>query len=532
MSNRIFHLLEQLIEYGIENNMMHLLDVNVVRNALWRRLNIECDLAALKEERLVDGSIYALLNEIASEAKKRGEVLDFLYQEDMFRAALMSLLMPRNSEVNAIFWSLHEAKPTLATEYFYALSNASTYIRMDRVSKNISWKSGSKFGDLDITINLSKPEKDPKEIELQKHSTPSVYPKCLLCVENAGYSGNISHPARHNHRLIEMDLASEPWYFQYSPYVYYNEHAIVLCHEHRNMKIERETFTRLCDFVDYLPHYFIGSNADLHTVGGSILTHDHYQAGNYEMPMMRAKPIYSYVPQFASDVRIDVIKWPLSVLKLVSNNKASIIEASTQILNKWIEYSDESVGLIAHTFERHNTVTPIMKKNGDTYEMYLALRNNRRTESHPEGLFHPHAEHHHLKRENIGLIEVMGLAVLPARLVDEIDGLIIALIEMKRLAGQKPLNAIDGSALLAIDALAKHVAWTMSMEGALLSIVNKIEAPDDEEAVKVSLLDYFRAQIGIKFECVLEDAGIYKDNYERIRTFLEFCEEVDHEDRN
>lgn len=533
MSTKVFDLLEQLIEYGLENNMIHLLDAFVVRNALWRRLGIECNLDVLKQERVnerlnVSDSmrIYRLLNDITGEAKALGEPLDYLYQEEMFQAALMALLMPRNSEINTIFWSLHKANPVMATEYFYSLSNASTYIRMDRVSKNISWKSTSKFGDLDITINLSKPEKNPKEIELQKHAKPSVYPKCLLCVENAGYSGNVNHPARHNHRLVEMDLNNEPWYFQYSPYVYYNEHAIVLCHEHRNMKIDRNTFIRLCDFVDYIPHYFIGSNADLHTVGGSILTHDHYQAGNYEMPMMRAKTLYSYTPKFVNDVSIDVIEWPLSVLKLVSTNKVSIIEASTKILDTWIEYSDEAVELIAHTFERHNTVTPILRKNGDTYEMYLALRNNRRTDAHPEGLFHPHAEHHHIKRENIGLIEVMGLAVLPARLVEEIDGLIKTLIEMKHLAGTKPLEKIDANMLLASEALVKHVPWTMSIEDMLLAIIN--DADNGTDATKASLLACFRAQIGLKFGCVLEDAGVYKDDYNRMRRFLEACEGVDY----
>lgn len=553
MSTKLFDLLEQLIEYGLENNMMHLLDTFVVRNALWRKLGVECDLDVLKKTRVTDPRradvltspieadsmrIYHLLNDITSEAKAQGEKLDFLYEEEMFQAELMALLMPRNSEINAIFWSLHKANPVMATEYFYALSNASTYIRMDRVSKNISWKSASKFGDLDITINLSKPEKNPKEIELQKHAKPSVYPKCLLCVENAGYSGNINHPARHNHRLVELDLANEPWYFQYSPYVYYNEHAIVLCHEHRNMKIDRKTFIRLCDFVDYMPHYFIGSNADLHTVGGSILTHDHYQAGNYEMPMMRAKTRYRYEPTFAQDVKIDVIEWPLSVLKLVSTNKAAIINASSKILDKWIGYSDETVDLIAHTFERHNTVTPILRKNDDTYEMYLALRNNRRTVAHPEGLFHPHAEHHHIKRENIGLIEVMGLAVLPARLVTEIDGLIDALVEMKRLSGIAPLSKIDENVLSTSEELVKHVPWTMSIEDRLLAIINDknndFSGSDSHEfdATKASLLACFRAQIGLKFGSVLEDAGIYKEDYDGMRRFLEACEEVDYEDRN
>lgn len=503
--NKKILYVEQLLRYGIEHGMIAELDVDVTRNALWKRLDIECDLDQVDASNIQVNDIYLLLDLLTEAAKADGEPLEYQYQVEMFQAEIMALLMPRNSEINAVFWALHRAAPKFATEYFYNLSNASTYIRMDRVSKNISWKSPSKFGDLDITINLSKPEKDPKEIELQKHAKPSVYPKCLLCVENAGYSGNISHPARHNHRIVEMTLGNEPWYLQYSPYVYYNEHAIVLCREHRNMKIDRNTFIRLCDFVDFVPHYFIGSNADLHTVGGSILSHDHYQAGNYEMPMMRAKTVYSHTPKTAPDVRIDVIEWPLSVLKLVSTNRQSIIDLSARILNQWIDFSDEAVDLVAHTFERHNTITPILRKNGANYEMYLALRNNRKTEAHPDGLFHPHAEHHHIKRENIGLIEVMGLAVLPSRLVEEVDAITNALL----------VTGVNEKALRAIPSVVKHVEWVMSLEKPLVAILN------DTEHCEEKLHQFFEDQIGAKFECVLEDAGVYKTNYEAIRKFLE-----------
>lgn len=515
LNNKILYV-EQLLRYGIEHGLIAELDMDVTRNAFWRRLGIEYDLDLVSASKMQMDDIYLLLNLLTDAAKNDGEPLEYQYQVEMFQAEMMALMMPRNSEINSVFWSLHRAASKFATEYFYNLSNASTYIRMDRVSKNISWKSPSKFGELDITINLSKPEKDPKEIELQKHAKPSVYPKCLLCVENAGYSGNISHPARHNHRIVEMTLADEPWYLQYSPYVYYNEHAIVLCREHRNMKIDRNTFMRLCDFVDFVPHYFIGSNADLHTVGGSILSHDHYQAGNYEMPMMRANAVFDYTPKSVPECRIDVIEWPLSVLKVVSSNKQSIVDLSTRILSKWIEYSDEAVDLVAHTFERHNTITPILRKVGANYEMYLALRNNRKTEAHPDGLFHPHAEHHHIKRENIGLIEVMGLAVLPSRLVEETDAIVSALLAMREK--QQPLHKLNMDLLNANPSVVKHTDWVMSLESVLIPILN------GEQPCEATLRKVFKDQIGSKFEAVLQDAGIYKDNYNQISRFLDFVD--------
>lgn len=502
MSNEFFYAIEQLIAYGLENDLLYPLDVEVVRNTLWKRLGIETDLTCLDTPLEVTHDIYALLGEISSFAKKKGEPLEYQYLNDMFHAELMSILMPRNSEVNSTFWSLHKTSPEHATNYFYMLSNASTYIRMDRVSKNVSWKAPSRYGVLDITINMSKPEKDPKEIALQKHAKPSVYPKCLLCIENAGYSGNINHPARHNHRVIEMVLDNEPWYLQYSPYVYYNEHAIIFCREHRRMKIDRSTFVRLCDFVDYLPHYFIGSNADLHTVGGSILSHDHYQAGCYEMPMMRAKTLHRFKPQAYPDLDIEIIDWPLSVLKLVGSNRKTIIEASSNLLDCWIDYSDVSVDLIAHTDERHNTITPILRKVGDKYEMYLALRNNRKNDWHPDGIFHPHAGHHHIKKENIGLIEVMGLAVLPARLTEELDAVV-------QILGAKHDGAFVDMSKLSTNALtSKHSQWIHEIESDLANVpVN-------------ALKDVLYQKVGEKFCSVLEDAGIYKNTDRRILDFL------------
>lgn len=496
---------EQLIQYGLKNHLLEALDVEVVRNAVWRRLGIVLDLDTLLKEQPEVTDVYKLLNDITACVD---EPLDYLYQVEMLQAELMGLLMPRNSEVNSKFWAKYAIEPRLATDYFYKLSNDSTYIRMDRVSKNVSWKTPSPFGALDMTINLSKPEKDPKEIELSKHAAPSVYPKCLLCVENAGFSGGINHPARHNHRIVKMNLNQEAWYFQYSPYVYYDEHAIVFCGEHREMKINRETFVRLTDFVDLLPHYFIGSNADLHTVGGSILTHDHYQAGNYEMPMMRAQTLYTYDVLRYTDVKVEVINWPLSVLKVVSYNREALIDYASHVLSCWIEYSDESVDLIAHTHERHNTITPILRKVDGQYQLFLALRNNRSTPEHPEGLFHPHAEHHHIKRENIGLIEVMGLAVLPSRLVDEMDVIVNQVLSQK---GRVALSYDD------TPSIQKHIPWLKTLEETILGVLN-----NHGEADEIRTLLY--AQIGAKFENVLRDAGIYKASYDKMKIFLMHCD--------
>lgn len=512
--------MEQLIGYGIEHSMIGELDVEMVRNLLWKRLNIEDDVSRVTKYNKSTGDIYELLALITEELKKSEASLEYAYQEEIFQSEMMGFLMPRNSEINHTFWSLHRAAPLFATAYFYNLSIASTYIRMDRVAKNISWRSPSEYGELDITINLSKPEKDPKEIVLSKTATPSVYPKCLLCVDNVGYLGNINHPARSNHRIVEMTLGNESWYLQYSPYVYYSEHAIVLCKEHREMKIDRCTFVRLCDFVDLVPHYFIGSNADLHTVGGSILTHDHYQAGNYEMPMMLAKAVEVFVPQNETGLSIEVLEWPLSVLKLVSEDRDKIINWSTHFLETWIDYSDEEYDLIAHTFERHNTITPILRKVGNNYEMYLALRNNRKNEAHPDGIFHSHAEHHHIKKENIGLIEAMGLAVLPPRLDAEMK------LCIEQIMAQRKDSVFIADKLNAFPDLKKHVEWIVTLTPKIEALLSQNEVSD--VVMRTELEAFFKREIGRKFECVLKDAGIFKANYEGISRFLQFSEEGYH----
>ncbi|MBF4694614.1 UDP-glucose--hexose-1-phosphate uridylyltransferase [Fusibacter ferrireducens] len=514
---KAFEHIETLIQYGIVHELIQEIDCFVVRNELWKLLGIETDLdkiGIVTQEDTVTSfddpfEIYKLLDLITEDAKELGRSLEFLYEIECFQAEIMSKLMPRMSEVNRLFYEKHKVSPVEASKFFYALSNASTYIRMDRVSKNVTWKTPSPYGVLDITINLSKPEKDPKEIALQKNVAASDYPKCLLCVENAGYQGTVNHPARQNHRLVEMNLDGETWYFQYSPYVYYNEHAIVLCHEHRNMKIDRHTFIRLCDFVDLMPHYFIGSNADLHTVGGSILSHDHYQAGCYEMPMMRAKTVHMFSPKGYPTVTVEVLEWPLSVLKVCSKSRDELIALSDHILRSWIDYSDENVDLIAYTDERHNTITPILRQKDGQYEMYLALRNNRKTSAHPEGLFHPHRVHHHIKRENIGLIEVMGLAVLPSRLIHEMDEIINLTIE----AGNLDLKICS-----AHPEIEKHAAWLAQLKPEIDGLVTERNQNVHERRLAIS--NYLKDQIGQKFALVLMDAGVYKDNFEGVLTFL------------
>lgn len=497
---KVFNHLEQLIAYGIQKGMIDFEDSDCVRNELWKVIGAEADLDSVEKCTSFDGEIYALLDELVTDAREHGRTLEFLYEVESFQAELMSKLMPRPSELNRQFYEHYENSPNEATDFFYELSMDSTYIRTDRTSKNISWETETDYGKMDITINLSKPEKDPREIALQKNVKAVKYPKCLLCKENVGYKGRVDHPARQNHRIINLTLGGERWYFQYSPYVYYNEHAIVLCETHRNMKIDRMTFVRLCDFVDVFPHYFVGSNADLHTVGGSILSHDHYQAGNYEMPMMRAKSLMTYEPKAYEDVKIDILDWPVSVLRVTSKDRKSLIDISDAILNNWIEYSDEEVDLVAYTDERHNTITPILRKNGEAYELFLALRNNRKSEESPEGIFHVQRKHHHIKRENIGLIEVMGLAVLPSRLVAEMD-------LVKSCIDETGLNL---SKCEQFESLEKHLVW-------LSEIKPMIDASMQSET---ALDEVIKAAIGAKFSSALCDAGIYKNKWERMTVFL------------
>jgi UDPglucose--hexose-1-phosphate uridylyltransferase len=479
---RIYSAVEGLVQQGIVAELIQPEDKIYARNQVLSRLGL--DSFPEEVERETDKDIPELVDELVDYGVRQGLIPDLFDEKEILASQIMNVFMPRPSEVNREFYQRYKMNPEYATDYFYQLSQNSNYIQTKRIAKNISYKADTAYGQLDITINLSKPEKDPKQIALEKEmkKTGVNYPKCLLCVENEGYAGRIGHPARSNHRMIHVDLDKEDWYFQYSPYVYYNEHCIVLSSEHRDMKIDKGTFVRLLEFVEQYPHYFIGSNADLPIVGGSILTHDHYQGGNYEFAMAIAEEEHAFTMEGYPNVHAATVKWPMSVIRLRSENKAQLVDAADFILETWKSYSDASVEIAAYTGEiRHNTITPIARMRDGHYEVDLVLRNNRTTEEYPLGIFHPHADVHHIKKENIGLIEVMGLAVLPARLKHE-------LVEVEKFLLDEENEIAD-----------YHMAWAKEMKekyGAELS--------------RATVEEIVRKEVGIKFMRVLEDAGVYK----------------------
>ncbi len=425
-----------------------------------------------------------------------GRMLDYAFEKgilkensvgyrDLFDTKIMSMLMPRPSEVIREFRDLYDKDPRKATDFYYKLSCDSDYIRRYRIQKDRKWIADTEYGELDITINLSKPEKDPKAIAAAKTAKQSGYPKCLLCRENEGYAGRINHPARQNHRIIPVTIQGDTWGFQYSPYVYYNEHCIVFNGKHIPMKIDHNAFCKLFDFVKQFPHYFVGSNADLPIVGGSILSHDHFQGGNYEFAMAKAPVERNFSIKGFEDVKTGIVKWPMSVIRLSSPDTERIIALADVVLEKWRNYTDEEAFIYAHTQgEPHNTITPIARKRGDDYELDLVLRNNITTEEHPLGVYHPHARLHHIKKENIGLIEVMGLAVLPARLKEEMEALKEAMLAGDDLRGSKLLE--------------KHADWVDEFKGKY----DKIDSANIDEVLQ--------REIGLVFMQVLEDAGVYK----------------------
>ena len=423
-----------------------------------------------------------LLGELTDLAAARGIIPDSGENRDLFDTRLMNCLTPRPAQVRQDFWAAYAKSPAKATEYYYQFAQSSNYIRRDRIAKDKRWVYDGEFGPLDITINKSKPEKDPRDIAAAGKANASGYPKCLLCAENEGYAGRIGHPARANHRIIPLTLGGEDWALQYSPYVYYNEHCIVLSMEHRPMAISRDGFVRLLDFVKMFPHYFVGSNADLPIVGGSILSHDHFQGGRYVFAMERAKIEAEFdLPGFP-DVRCGRVHWPISVLRLQCEDPNRLADAADAILRHWRAYSDPDAGILARTDAPHNTITPIARR-GALYELDLALRNNRTTPEHPLGLFHPHAERHHIKKENIGLIEVMGLAVLPARLDAELDVIARAIL--------------TGTDLRADPATEKHASWVDSFR---------------EECADRAFPDIrarLEQEVGRVFEQVLCDCGVF-----------------------
>ena len=422
---------------------------------------------------------------------------DDIVTRDLFDTKLMGILTPKPSQVIKEFRTYYEESPKKATEFFYEFSQDTNYIRRDRVKKDMKWKVNSPYGDIDITINLSKPEKDPKAIAAAKNAKQSSYPKCQLCMENEGYAGRINHPARQNHRIMPIEINGGKWGFQYSPYVYYNEHCIVFNGQHVPMKIDRAAFTKLFDFVKQFPHYFLGSNADLPIVGGSILTHDHFQGGHYEFAMERAEIEKEFTIPGYEDVKAGIVHWPLSVIRIQSKDEKRLIDLADHILKKWRGYTDEEAYIFAETDgEPHNTITPIARMRDGEFELDLVLRNNITTPEYPLGVYHPHQELHHIKKENIGLIEVMGLAVLPARLKGE----------MQRLGEY----IISGKDIRADAELAKHADWVDEF-------LPKYDAITEDNVDEI-----LQTEIGIVFKKVLEHAGVYKNTDEGMNAFMRF----------
>ena len=442
--------------------------------------------------------------------KVLGEMLDYAYEQrllpensvtyrDLFDTKIMGMLMPRPSEVIQRFRELYRQSPAAATDYFYKLSQDCDYIRRYRIEKDQKWVVSTEYGDLDITVNLSKPEKDPKAIAAAGSTKQSGYPKCLLCVENEGYAGRINHPARQNHRVIPVEINASRWGFQYSPYVYYNEHCIVFNSEHVPMRIDHAAFCKLFDFVKQFPHYFVGSNADLPIVGGSILSHDHFQGGHYEFAMAKAPVEKEFTVKDYEDVKAGVVKWPMSVIRLSGKDTERVIALADVILNKWRSYTDAEAFIYAETGgEPHNTITPIARKRVENYELDLVLRNNITTPEHPLGVYHPHTKLHHIKKENIGLIEVMGLAVLPARLKTEMADLADAVLAGKDLRKEEDLR--------------KHADWVEEF------------LPKYEKVSRDTIHEILQQEIGLVFMQVLEDAGVYKRTPEGQEAFARFLD--------
>jgi UDPglucose--hexose-1-phosphate uridylyltransferase len=449
-------------------------------------------------------SIPDLLENLVEHAAAEGIITSLESDKDILSSKIMDVLVPKPSSVNKEFYEKYGDSPAEATRYFYSLSRNSNYIQTKSIAKNINYKIATAYGELDITINLSKPEKDPQQIarEREMKVVSSKYPKCLLCAENEGYAGRPGHPARSNHRIIDLELADEPWFLQYSPYVYYNEHCIVLCGEHRDMKIDRSTFVRLLEFTGKFPHYFLGSNADLPIVGGSILSHDHYQGGNYDFAMAGADEIGSFQLSRFPAISASMLRWPLSVIRLRGQKQKELADAAEMILEAWVQYSDTEAEIEAFTGEtRHNTITPIARMRDGLYELDLVLRNNRTSTEHPLGIFHPHADVHHIKKENIGLIEVMGLAVLPARLEKEIS-------EIEKFLLDQHSEVKD-----------YHMPWAIEMKEKYASELNR----ENAKAI-------IRQEIGYKFVRVLEDAGVFKQTESGLaafRRFADFLAELD-----
>lgn len=485
-------LVDRFVEQVIANSDFEEMDALYLRN---RVLALVGDQVLTVQTELTD--LIELKEELLAHGVRTGFVGELLEEQDMVGACLMDLITPSPSQVNRDFWQTYQDSPEQAVADFYALSKRNDYIKVAAVAKNIYYQTPTDYGNLEITINLSKPEKDPKAIAAARLAEASNYPQCLLCMENEGYQGRINHPARANHRIIRLDLGKEKWGFQYSPYAYYNEHAIFLNQEHVPMVISPQTFEQLLDLLDIFPDYFVGSNSDLPISGGSILTHNHYQGGRHSFAMEKAPIESQLVFDGFESVSAGIVKWPMSVIRLSSADKPVLLSLAAKILEKWRSYSDDSVQIKAETDGiPHHTITPIARKRGDLYELDLVLRDNQTSEEFPDGIYHPHPDVQHIKKENIGLIEVMGLAILPPRLKAE-------LAEVKKyLLGQDSQVAVY------------HQPWADKL---------KAEHPDvTEERAEVVI----RASVGQIFARVLEDAGVYKRTPEGQAAFMRFIEFV------
>ena len=489
--------IDSLVSYAMNCGLAEPEDHQVLTNRL---LDLMGEVAYIPSDEPQSENLEEILTGLLDYAVQKGLCADNILAKDLFDTRLMGALTPMPREVRRTFREKYARDPREATDWYYQFSCDTDYIRRYRIAKDMRWKYCGEYGELDITINLSKPEKDPEAVAAAKFAPQLDYPKCLLCVENEGYGGRMNHPNRANHRIIPVSIAGANWYLQYSPYVYYNEHCIVFNEVHTPMVIDRAVFEKLLDFVGQFPHYFIGSNADLPIVGGSILSHEHFQGGRYSFAMKKA-PVEEAV-SFAGfeDIKAGIVKWPMSVIRLTGSDPQRIAELSDKILRKWRAYSDESVGIVAYSDgEPHNTITPIARRRGEDFEMDLVLRCNITTEEHPLGVFHPHADKHHIKRENIGLIEAMGLAVLPGRLKEEFHALAEALVA--------------GRDISADEMLAKHNAWVEEL---------KTQYIFTEE----NTMDILLQETGKVFSQILEDAGVYKRDEAGRKAFHKFVDAV------
>lgn len=494
----IYRAIKDLAQYGIAKGLIEKEDEMYVINSILQELKLD-----EYEEPVGEGEteLEPILKVLLDYACEKGIIEDSIVYRDILDTKLMGLMTPYPREVISKFQEMKAESAEKATDWYYDFSQNTDYIRRYRIAKGRRWKTETAYGELDITINLSKPEKDPKAIAAAKHAPQRGYPKCLLCRENEGYGGRVNHPARQNHRIVPIRIAGKDWFMQYSPYVYYNEHCIAFNGEHVPMKIDRSAFEKMFDFIKYLPHYFIGSNADLPIVGGSILAHDHFQGGRYTFAMETAEIEQEYVFDGFTDVEAGIVKWPMSVIRLRHENSDRLVDLAEKILGAWRGYTDEEAFIFAETDgEPHNTITPIARMRDGKFELDLVLRNNITTEEYPLGVYHPHAKLHHIKKENIGLIEVMGLAVLPARLLGEMDALKEAI-----LTG-KDLRSDERTAL--------HADWAEDF-------MKKYDA------ITVENIDgIVEDEIGLVFAEVLEDAGVYKRTEDGQKYFCRFMESV------